>query len=75
VIYKTTDNLTAMGRGMLRFLRLFLSFCLGLFILAVLGRLAQTLSPWFGVPPSTVFMTLGVIAALLAAAWLRLGGD
>lgn len=58
-----------------RFLRLVLSFGIGLFILAVLGRLAQTLSPWFGVPPSTVFMTLGVIAALLAVAWLWLGGN
>ena len=58
-----------------RFLRLVLSFGIGLFILAVLGRLAQTLSPWFGVPPMTVFMTLGVIAALLAAAWLWLGGN
>ena len=64
-----------MGRGMPRFLRLFLHFCLGLFILAVLGRLGQTLSPWLGVPPTTVFMSLGVIAALLAAAWLWLGGN
>jgi hypothetical protein len=58
-----------------RLLRLFLSICLGLFILAVLGRLAQTLSPWLGVPSSTIFMTLGVIATLLAAAWLWLGGN
>ena len=58
-----------------RFLRLVLSFGIGLFILAVLGRVAETLSPWFGVPLSTVFMTLGVIAALLAAAWLWLGGN
>ena len=66
---------TAMGRGMPRFVRLFLHFCLGLFILAVLGRLAQTLSLWLGIPPSTVFMSLGVIAALLGAAWLWLGGN
>ncbi len=65
----------AMGCGMARFLRLFLRFGLVLFVLAVLGRLAQTLSPWFGVPPSTVFMTSGVIVAALAVAWLWLGGN
>ena len=64
-----------MGRGMPRFLRLFLHFGLGLFILALLSGLAQTLSLWLGVPPTTVFMSLGVIAALLAAAWLWLGGN
>lgn len=45
------------------------------FVLAMLGRLAQTLSPWIGVTASVTFATLGVIAALLAVAWLWLGGE
>ena len=56
------------------FFRAVLRIGLGLFVLAVLGRVAQTLSTSIGVTPSATFVTLGVIAAVLGVGWLWLGG-
>jgi len=64
-----------MRRGNPGFFRSFLRLGLSLFVLAMLAQLSQILSPWIDIPPSVVFVILGVIVALLSLAWLWVGGN
>jgi hypothetical protein len=61
--------------GFFRSLKPFLSFGLGLAVLAILGGLAQALTRWIGVPLSVFLVPVGitavVVAVLCVSPWRR----